>query len=102
MNKLEAKAQELTALSESIGLTPEVTAAEDRIFIRHAEGIYSVVDYTATAKVRVFSWETTGTRKETLSAKHLPEYLQYAANRIRSYKSISHPDYDTEPMERWG
>lgn len=83
MNKLEAKAQELTSLSESFGLTPEVTASEERIFIRHAEGIYSVVDFTDKGKVRVFSWETTGTRKENLATKHLPEYLQYAANRIQ-------------------
>ena len=83
MNKLNAKAQELTALSKSFGLKPEVNAAEERIFIRHAEGIYSVVDFTDKGKVRVSSWETTGTRKENLATKHLPEYLQYAANRIQ-------------------
>lgn len=83
--ELRTKAQELIAQGAGYGLEPKIDwESRLAIHITYAPRLFSVVTHTETGKVRVESFERMGRRTEKISLKNLPDYLEYAASKIKA------------------
>jgi hypothetical protein len=79
MNNLEAKAAELIAMAQGVGISAKIThQTENYIYIDYTNTIGSVISHTFTGRVSVKSWENLGggARRYAISQKNLPFYLK--------------------------
>jgi hypothetical protein len=84
MKKLQDKARELMALSESYGLKPELTELQDRAHIQHfrASGSFcSVISLTPQGRVSVYHCETVSGKDYRVTAADLAQCFERYARR---------------------
>jgi hypothetical protein len=84
MNALKIKATELTELAKDFGLEPEVRITGDfqvLIYYTDLKTLATEITYTDKGRVSVKSWERVGRRHDSVSTKHLADYLAYHAKR---------------------
>lgn len=76
--QLQAKAEELIALSETYGLKAKISLASGlAVWVDYNNHLHSVVSFTDTGKVSVKSYDRVGGRTENVSLKNLPDYLKF-------------------------
>jgi hypothetical protein len=82
-NSLRNKAEELIAMAADCGIEAKITWESGlAIYISYTNSVYSIIGHTETGKVSVKSYEKWGRRTDSVSMKHLPDYLAFHAGRM--------------------
>ena len=82
-SSLTIKAEELIALAAGFGLDAKITWESGlAVYVSYTHNVYSVISHTDSGKVSVKSYEKCGRRTDSISMKHLPDYLAFHASQM--------------------